>query len=281
MGFDPNASDTTNTAFAGTSGNTQALYSLSDALSIVPVKLKKTGGLPSITPGADTNQQAGKVLAGGKDPNLMTYSSALDIFAKMTPDMRSQYQQALYEAGIYKPSDSYSPGEFDEQSANAWATAVDRAAKQGISITEVLDAGKEKVTAGGGVDSYYRKQKAAGRAPLVTKVTNPEDLHLVAQQVATKVMGRNFTDEELAKFTAAYHGTETAAQAGAYGAAASGGTVTAEASPEAAATAFAKSAHPTEFAATGQVKVMDKILQMLGGTVNAPKPTAGGGATSV
>lgn len=269
MGFADEVGGSNSSDFVGTGNNVNALYSMSDDLAAVPVRLKSFIG--PLQPGKGAPPEA----------NPKHYGEVVDMFAKMDPSLRAQYQQQLYEAGLYGAKDIYQPGEFDDVSEAAWGKLVDRAAKQGLSLAEVLETGKQGVNARGGLDSYYKTQRQAAQGPLVTKVTNPDDLRLTAQQVASKVMGRNFSEEELSKFIAAYQGTEQAAQRGVYGAQAGGGNVTAEASPEAAATKFAQSEHPTEFAAHKEVQVFDKIRQMLGGTISAAKPGTGGGTTGV
>jgi hypothetical protein len=267
----------------GTGSNTSAIiHGVGSELAAIPIRLKKApvaaaggnygydispgGLLPKVTPRA----------APAEDPaNLTTYDSAVGKLGMMDADVRSQYQLMMWEAGIYGPNDTYNPGEYDEVSQTAWEKVVQRAAAQEISLAEVLEIGKQSVNDSGGLEAYYKGKKASTAQPLVTRLTNPDDLRMVAQEVATKRLGRNFTDAEITQFVNAYHGTETAASRGAYGAAqGKGGAVTAEASPEAAATAYAQSEHPTEYAATAQVKVLDKIKSMLAG---GPGPKAGSG----
>jgi len=272
MPFDPGATPASAGDFPGTGTNRAALYQLSTDMDAVPVRLKKDVQMAPI-PDDPSGAQA--------DKNLTSYGGALSRFAKMDPDVRAFYQQAMFEAGVYKRTDTYIPGDYDDSSASAWAQVVDTAAKEEKSIAEVLEEKKKMVLNAGGTDVFYKKQGAAAQSPLVTKVTNPDDLRLTAQQVATKTMGRAFTEDELTRFISAYQGQETASQAAQHSAAAGGGRVVSEASPEAAATAFAQQAHPTEFAAHKQVQVFDKIRQMLGGTISAAKPGSGGGTTGV
>lgn len=274
----------------GSGSNTAAIiHQINSELAAIPIRLKKapvaTAGPPGsygydITPGGllpKVTERAAPV----EDPkNLTTYDSAVGKLGMMDADTRSQYQTMMWEAGIYGPNDTFNPGEYDETSQAAWEKVVHRAAAQELSLAEVLELGKKAVNDSGGLDAYYKGKKAATAQPLVTKLTNPDDLRMVAQEVATKRLGRNFTDAEITQFINAYHGTETAASKGAYGAAqGSGGAVTAEASPEGAATAYAQKEHPTEYAATAQVKVLEKMRSMLGGSINAAKPGAGIGTT--
>lgn len=254
----------------GTGNNTAAIiHGVNSELAAIPVRFKKA------PPPAGTT-------APKEDPaNLTTYDSAVGKLGMMDPGTRSQFQLMMWEAGIYGPNDDYNPGEYDEVSQAAWDKVVQRAAAQEISMAEVLEIGKKSVNDQGGLEAYYKKKKAATSQPLVTKLTNPDDLRMVAQEVATKRLGRNFSDAELAQFVNAYHGTETAASRDAYGAAqGTGGAVTSEASPEGAAAAFAQKEHPTEYAATAQVKVLEKMRSMLAGGP-APKAGSGIGTTGV
>ena len=107
---------------------------------------------------------------------------------------------------------------------------------------------------------------ARTKAPVVANFTNPDDLALTAQGVATAKLGRSFTPQELQRFIAAYHGTEQAAAQGASDAGGpGGGGYTSPASATAAATTFAQQADPTAYNGEQFLPLVQKMNDLLSG----------------
>ena len=103
------------------------------------------------------------------------------------------------------------------------------------------------------------------RAPFSPVVTNPLDIRDTAQSVATKTLGRKFSDAELARFVSVYQQMETGAQHQDYTAQTAGGTTTKQPGLEAAAEAQARNVAPVEAGAHDIAGAFDMFTQMLGG----------------
>lgn len=258
-----------------------ALYNVPADMAAVVVKMspqKGTQGTPGKPPRLDEKGGLLPALlpeeAGTPDSaeykdwsshELVTYDKALAKLGLMSGTDRSVWQKRMWDAGIYKKTQTYTPGEFDNESEAAWGEIINRAAKEQKSVTEVLDEGAASVAAAGGTDAYYKKARGSQREPLVTKLTSNVDIGVVANEVAQKRIGRFLTPDELARFSAVYHGQEAGYQQSDYnqgGVGGAGGTVTAPPSLENAAAAFATKEHPVEAGAQREVQLFEKVKEM-------------------
>jgi len=113
----------------------------------------------------------------------------------------------------------------------------------------------------------YLGQKLAGKEPASSgggrtyRTSNPDDLKLVAKQVAQQTLGRGFTDEEADRFVRAFQAEEIAEQRRASG----GGTMTQAPSADVAAQEFAEEEAPTEASAYKTLGYINKFFNAIGG----------------
>lgn len=184
-----------------------------------------------------------------------------------------ELQRRLWAGGFYPPStqlEDITPGLPDPLTAKAWENLLDRsanyyAAGKRMTVWEVLDEGAAILGPDGAGGAGGRG--SGGRAPLVTELTNPEDLKYVAQRTAVGTLGRALRPDELNRFISSFHGSQQSAQAQAYNqAGGAGGSVVSAPNPQAAAESFARQADPTAAGAHDFVKVFDSFSKMLGGT---------------
>lgn len=252
-----------------TDAPTAGLFNVSQAVSSIPVTLKRgTGSLAGLA----TSTGAGLPQPGGDyaPPQVAPYESVLKMFYDLPNDARASLQQQMYEAGLY-PDGYYSgknqitPGSYDDDSFKVWSGVVQTAARAEKTPSEVLgdliaSRGRSGVTGGAGGGSG-----GSMRAPFSPVVTNPLDIRDTAQVVAKKTLGRQFSDAELDRFVSSFQGMETGAQSTNYNAAAAGGTTTAAPSMQTAAENAARTAAPAEAGAHDLASVYDMFTQLLGG----------------
>lgn len=266
-------------------GTTEAaLYNVPPDMAAVVVKMtpeqgRKARPAPAPVPGVKGGTLSGVLNTVGeasaipedqthKDwtaTDLVTYDKMLAKMGLMSGSDRGMWQKRMWDAGMYKKTQTYTSQAFDEETQGAWSEVVERAAKENKSITEVLDEGADAVAKAGGTDAFYKKARGQGQQPLVTHLTSGVDIGVVAQDVAQKRIGRYLTPDELSRFTQVYHGQEANYQAADYNqgqVGAGGGTATKPASLDAAAQQFAEAAHPVEAGAQRQVELFKKVADM-------------------
>lgn len=226
-------------------------------------------------PGEFTMQEQAEALYGGSTgatrnfPVIFTESKA-EHHIYNRPDERevTELQRRLWAGGFYPPGtqmEDITPGLPDTHTAKAWQTLLDRSANyyasgKQMTVWEVLDEGANIGGPGAG------GRGGDGGAPLVTELTNPEDLRYVAQRVAVSTLGRPLRDDEINRFVSSFHGSQQSAQAQAYNlGGGAGGTVVGAPDASSAAAAFAQQAAPVEASAHGAVKVFDVLSGLLGG----------------
>lgn len=133
--------------------------------------------------------------------------------AALPPSQVRRLQDLLATVGVL---DEYRPGFWDPKSQAAYRTVLEFANGAGITdpqeaIRRISEAGPE-VLAG----------SSAKRTPLVSRLTNPLDVAAIANDIAKKRTGQRFSDDQLAKFQAAYRQAELAQQQAIYKAGGSG-----------------------------------------------------------
>lgn len=260
----------------GTSSTEQALYNIGPDLAAVVVKMspmKGKGPSLGVAPSDPKNFIPGQYvlnrpeIPGDQDyqdwskHDLVTYDRAIGKMGSMPWQDRSQLQQQLWNAGLYKPTQTYVSGELDDTTQAAWTQAVDEAAKEQLSVSEIIDRRTKAITEQGGPDSYYKKQKGA-QQPQVTTLTNPLDVKYIADEAAKKRIGRSLTPEELDRFVSVYHGQEQSFSNQKYSAGISGGTAVNAPDPSTSAAAFAEASHPVDAAAQKQVDAFQAVADM-------------------
>lgn len=190
-------------------------------------------------------------------------------FYAQDPKDLSALQHRLWAGGFYAQGvdpEEIALGDYDEQTFAAYSKAVQRAARfyatgQELTVDEVIDM----ATGLEGAGAARAKGAGGGRQPLVTELTNPEDLKYVAQKTAVSALGRALRPDELERFVTSFHASQSTASAAAYGAAGgAGGAVVSPPSAQAAAEAFARREAPVEAGAHDVVRVFDVFSKMIG-----------------
>lgn len=160
------------------------------------------------------------------------------VYSGLSPSGRQTIMEKLFAAGFISESGI---GDFTQE-ANAVRDWLYFSNIQGLEKDNALNAR----LAGGPLQS--RRLSGVGR-----RVTNPEDIKVVANQIAQQTLGRELTDEEANQFIQVRRGQEMA-----------GGSVQA-ASLDVAAQGFAQQIAPTEANAYKYLGYMNKLFGSLGG----------------
>lgn len=160
------------------------------------------------------------------------------VFSSLSPTARAYQMEKLFAAGFISESGI---GDFTQE-INAIRDWLYFSNLQGLEKDNALNAR----LAGGPLQS--RRPSGIGR-----RVTNPEDIKVVANQIAQQTLGRELTDEEANQFIQVRRGQEMA-----------GGSVQA-ASLDVAAQGFAQQIAPTEANAYKYLGYMNKLFGSLGG----------------
>lgn len=231
------------------------------------------------TPGAGefTMQEEAQFLYGGvpadytrEFPTVQKESEAEKAFYSMDRKDVSELQHRLWAGGFYPPGvdpTEIALGDYDEYTFKAYQTAIHRAAMFHASgVDKTLNDVIDEAANIEGADA--RNKASRGRAPLVTELTNPEDLRYYAQKTAVATLGRSLRPDELERFVSSFHASQTASQTAAYNAGGTGGpggTVVNAPNPSVAAEAFARQEAPAEAGAHDFVKVYDVVSRVLSG----------------
>jgi hypothetical protein len=105
------------------------------------------------------------------------------------------------------------------------------------------------------------RQQSSGGGGRTYRTSNPDELKLVAKQVAQQTLGRGFTDEEADRFVRAFQAEEIAEQRRASG----GGTMVQAPAADVAAQEFAEQEAPTEASAYKTLGYINKFFNAIGG----------------
>lgn len=202
-------------------------------------------------------------------PPPMTATQVITAFTHIGGAQLATIQDQLYRAGYY--SSTYVPkyGILGVEDIAAFRSMMIGLAANPSQAT-LPNYLSQAVQAG---DSTVRH-----RTPLVTRLTNPDDLRVTLQKTAQDLYGAFLPEDQVQKFISAFQGSQAASQTQAYemggfnpetgqsdlsGAKTAGGTVTAAASPGAAAESYVRQNFPNEVAATQFGNAMGSILDTL------------------
>jgi hypothetical protein len=167
------------------------------------------------------------------------------IYSSLSPRNQQALMQQLAAAGFI------SKGSIGDFSSEIYAV------RQWLIASNM--AGLEK--------QNYLNQRLTGRPPVSGgsgrryQVSNPEDLKVVAKQVAQQTLGRGFTDEEADRFVQAFQAQQVGEQRRASG----GGTMVQAPDADVAAQKFAQEQAPTEASAYKTLGYINKFFNAIGG----------------
>jgi len=174
----------------------------------------------------DVAPVTGAPLTFAQPPRYFTGDDLLP--ATLSPEKIALLQRDLVNAGLIGPKTKFRLGVWDDASRSAFRNLLEYANASGLDQKQALQRyGQAEQMGGAGSDGA-----GSTRQPLVTKVTNPDDLRAVADTVARAKLGRKLAPDEVDRFVKAFQGREAGAQA-AYNADPTGGTVTDAPNPQA------------------------------------------------
>lgn len=221
------------------------------------------------------NDQAQFMAAGGRprDPNFKYFVTGDEWQPafKIPPEERDRLKARMNAAGLYGAG-GYASGSWTREDANAYQQVLEAANAMGVSDANVV------------IDNIANEARSGARvqgprAPLVSRISNPDDIRAVLRDSAYSLTGSRLSDEDEQRLIAMYQGQQTAADsaanAGAGMAAGSSTTVTNEASPENFAAAQIERMRPGEVATHRHLEAFEKILGSMG-TLAAETPTFAG-----
>jgi hypothetical protein len=230
---------------------------------VAPILLRR-----GVTPGSPAQAQMAQ--ATGQTPTMKesTLTGVLADFATLSDAGLIDLQKKLYTGGFYgssyyaKHPQTPAYGIKDQDTLAAYSQAANLAAQlhaSGMTLDEVITQGS---SVGGG-----RGAGAGGptRAPLTIQLTNPQDVHFVANKVGQTVLGRNLNDAELQAITASFQGGEATAQRAAYNTGVGGGTSTQAPSLQAFAEQQVRAKNPVEAGAHDLSQTFDTFLSLIAG----------------
>jgi len=190
----------------------------------------------------------------------------------MSVEDRDRLKARMNAAGLYGTS-GYASGSWTQADANAYQIVLEAANGMGKRDPNVV------------IDNLAASARAGARvqgprAPLVSQISNPDDIRAVLRKSAYELTGSRLSDEDENRLIAMYQGQQgavnQAAYAGAGGAPGSTHTVTQEASPENFAAAQIEAMRPGEVATHRHLEAFEKILGSMG-TLAPDTPTFSGG----
>lgn len=235
-------------------------------------------GLPTSTPGVNANRLGNKghaqdvtVRGGLPIPSApLNATQTIKAFTGLNGSQLAQIQDQLYRAGYY--SANYVPkyGQLNGEDIQAFR-----------SMMIGLASNPSQATLGTYLQSAAQAGDSHGlgrRTPLVVKLANPDDLRVTLQKTVQDLYGGNLAENDVQNFISAYQSSQAAEQTAAYtaggfnpetgqsdlsGTRTSGGTITAPASPTAAAETYVRTKYPNQVAATQFGNAMQGILNVL------------------
>lgn len=189
----------------------------------------------------------------------------------LTPDDRDRLKSRMNAAGLYGTS-GYASGTWTQADANAYQIVLESANGMGQRDANVV------------IDNLANEARKTPRvqgprAPLVSQVSNPDDIRAVIRKASYDMTGSRLSDEEEQRLISMYQGQQGAVNqaVGAAGGAAPGSTttVTQEAGMANFANAQVERLRPGDVAAHRHLDAFEKILQSMG-TMVPETPTYGG-----
>lgn len=213
-----------------------------------PTRYRQVNGKWEIYDGPGLVDTTGNLLT--RDGQPFYYNNDYDpgtVYAGLTPGKRAEVLQTLNDKGFYR---SGKPGDFASD-LNAISTALEYANIYGISFDRAInEIGANIPSQGGG----------GGAGAVRYRVSNPDEVKMVARQVSQDTLGREFTQDELDRFAASFRQQELGYQQSAVG----GGVVTESPSAQMAAQTFAQQVAPTEANAYKYLGYVNKFFNKAG-----------------
>lgn len=203
----------------------------------------------------------------------------------MSTEDKARLQQSMDRAGLFRGTDKYRLGNWDETSIGAYTRLLAFANRGGYDQQEALGAigtlTPDQYDALYGKGAYARSSNkkvgdiaGAGteedvKAGVINQRLSEDDLRYLAKRTARKSLGRTLTDDELNTFSGAYTQMQNAAlgrEAAANAATQGGANVTyaGATSNEVFAEQQAQKLDPTAFEARRQVGALRAVGGMLG-----------------
>lgn len=205
---------------------------------------------------------------GRPAPAYANGAQMLPVIQSWSPEDIDNVQRRMIQAGLL--DSDFRAGVWDQTSQQAFGQVLALANNMGQPWQNAL-AQYESGTpmqwdAKTGTYVAGTKGTARTNSPVITRFTSPDDLAATAQEVAQSKLGRSFTPDELSKFVAAYHGTESTVAANASAASGvGGGSYTQASSPDVAADVFAKQTDPNAYNAEQFLPLVQKMNDLLAG----------------
>lgn len=178
----------------------------------------------------------------------------------LTTEDRDRLKARMNQAGLYGSS-GYQSGTWTTEDSNAYQIVLEAANGMGQRDPEVvINNIASEATKGPRVQGP--------RAPLVSKISNPDDIRAVIKDSAFSLIGQRLSAADEDRLVAMYQQREQSENQGAYGAAGDGGTVTGAPSMQAFAESQIETLRPSEVGVHQHLAAFEKIL----GTMNASAP---------
>lgn len=167
------------------------------------------------------------------------------VWSSLTPRSRNSLMDKLAAAGFMSEN---SIGDYSsEMTAIAqWLQASNYSGLEKNNFLSSRLAGESVVNRGGGSAPTYR-------------VSNPDELKIIAKKVSQQTLGRELNDEDVDRFVKAYQAQEIAGQKQP-----SGGVVTQTMGSDVAAQQFAQEIAPTEANAYKYLGYVNKFVDSIG-----------------
>lgn len=191
----------------------------------------------------------------------------------MSSDDRDRLKSRMNAAGLYG-SEGYTSGSWNPDDARAYKYVLETANMMGQRDAEVvIDNLASEATKGARIQGP--------RAPLVSRVSNPDDIRAVLRETAYSLTGSRLSNEEEQRLISAYQATQGASNQAEYaaggGAPGSTSTVTNAASPQSFAEAQIEQMRPGEVASHRHLDAFEKILGSMGSLASETPTYQGAG----
>lgn len=147
--------------------------------------------------------------------------------ASLSAEDRARLQRAMVDAGVIPKGAKFRLGMWDETTRGAYVDLLSFANGAGLDVKAALGEYARMR------DVYGDPDEMAERQPLVTRLTNPDDLRSTFEVVARRKIGRKLRPEEAERFVKAYQTEEAGVQQQDYDLDETGGTVTEAPDPQA------------------------------------------------
>jgi hypothetical protein len=166
------------------------------------------------------------------------------VWSSLSPVSRNNLMEKLAAAGFMSPN---SIGDYSSEmtAISQWLQASNYSGLEKQNFLASRLAGETIPNRGGGSAPTYR-------------VSNPDELKLIAKKVSQQTLGRELNDDDVERFVKAYQAQEIAGQNQ------TGGVVTQTMGSDVAAQQFAQKTAPTEAAAYEYLGYVNKFVDAIG-----------------